>query len=207
MTAIMISMKFDLHIHTVVSDGINKPEEIIEYAAKAGLDGIALTDHDRMTYSPRLAELARKEKLILVPGVEITTPAGDILALGIEKIPKCVGRKDELVSYINNIIGEIHELGGIAVMAHPYGGMWAFSFAELIDRGKKLNFDAIEIFNASTSLEGNVKAMKLARKLKLPGIGGSDAHHIEIVGNAYTISNSSDILGAIKKGAIKVEWL
>ncbi len=39
-------MRFDLHVHTTYSDGDCTPRQVIEMAALAGLDGIAITDHD-----------------------------------------------------------------------------------------------------------------------------------------------------------------
>lgn len=39
-------MKFDLHVHTIYSDGVLSPEEVVDLAIDRGLDGIAITDHD-----------------------------------------------------------------------------------------------------------------------------------------------------------------
>ncbi|HVL33783.1 MAG TPA: PHP domain-containing protein [Actinomycetota bacterium] len=41
-------MKFDLHTHSTMSDGSCTPEEVVQRALDAGLDGIALTDHDAL---------------------------------------------------------------------------------------------------------------------------------------------------------------
>ena len=48
-------------------------------------------------------------------------------------------------------------------------------------------FDFIEAFNACEQEDSNACAMKLAKKYKKPGIGGSDAHKIECVSMGYTI--------------------
>ncbi|MEM7819421.1 MAG: CehA/McbA family metallohydrolase [Candidatus Aenigmatarchaeota archaeon] len=189
--------KFDLHIHTNFSDGIATPEDVLKYSKAVGLSGLAITDHDTLDGYKKAKNIAKKIGVILVPGVEITTPLGDILAYGIEEIPS--GTPLE-------IIDKIHSMDGVAAIAHPYGGYWTVSFADIIDIIKH-KIDAIEIFNATTPLEANIKAMKLAKKAKLPGIGGSDAHILEVVGTAFTISNTEDIVLAIKSGKIKVGWI
>ena len=198
--------KFDLHIHTNYSDGICTPEEVVKYAKRIGLDGIAITDHDTVKGSKKAELLAEKAGLIFVPGVEITTSFGDILALGIrEKIDGFGVRLPGIVQ----IIKKIHKKGGIAIIAHPFVGSWPNG--SLADHIKKLDIDAIEIFNAMTNdtfgIEPNVKAMELAKKLDMPGIAGSDAHFIELIGNAFTVSKTPDIISAIKKGEVKAGWL
>jgi predicted metal-dependent phosphoesterase TrpH len=186
--------KFDLHIHTNFSDGINSPEEVLRYAKKIGLDGIAITDHDTIRGSKKVRNLAKELEIILIPGVEITTEHGDILALGVEEVFS--GKPLE-------ILDKIRSSGGVSILAHPYGGYWRKSFAEM-DVVKE--FDAIEIFNASTPLESNIRAMELAKKLKKPGIAGSDAHYLDMVGTAFIITKN-DVIDSIRKGKIKIGWL
>ena len=45
-------MKVDLHIHTTYSDGVFSPEKIVDTAIDAGLDAIAITDHDNVLAYP-----------------------------------------------------------------------------------------------------------------------------------------------------------
>lgn len=65
-------MKCDLHCHSTRSDGSMRPEEILRYGKRLGLDAVALTDHDTLQ-DPRLQEEADRLGIRLVPGVEITT--------------------------------------------------------------------------------------------------------------------------------------
>jgi predicted metal-dependent phosphoesterase TrpH len=194
----MREKKFDLHVHTNCSDGINSPEEVLRYAKSIGLDGIAITDHDTVKGSKRVRKLAKELGIILIPGVEITTPYGDILALGVDEVFS--GSPSE-------IIEKIRKAGGVSILAHPYGGFWRKSFAEM---KTVKEFDAIEVFNAVTNdnfgIEANIKAMELAKKLKKPGTAGSDAHTLDMVGTAVTKAKG-DIIEAIKKGTAKIEWL
>jgi predicted metal-dependent phosphoesterase TrpH len=73
----------DLHIHTTFSDGDMTPEEMVADAQKAGLAGIAITDHDEVEGVRAAREVAGAD-FIVVPGVELSTSDGknDIHILG-----------------------------------------------------------------------------------------------------------------------------
>jgi predicted metal-dependent phosphoesterase TrpH len=64
-------MRIDLHTHSSVSDGTESPAELLATAQAAGLDVVALTDHDT-TAGWSLAEAARPPGLIVVPGMEMS---------------------------------------------------------------------------------------------------------------------------------------
>lgn len=73
-------MKVDLHIHTIYSDGVFSPERIVETAIDAGLNAIAITDHDNVLAYPIATAHAKKiakenssTPLEIIPGVEINT--------------------------------------------------------------------------------------------------------------------------------------
>lgn len=66
-----MSARIDLHTHTTASDGTTPPEELVREAAAAGLDVIALTDHDTTAGWDRAAE-ALPRGLSLVRGAEIS---------------------------------------------------------------------------------------------------------------------------------------
>ena len=65
-------MKIDLHAHSNVSDGTQAPAGVMESAAAAGLDVVALTDHDSTDGWAEAAAAARKSGVALVPGMEIS---------------------------------------------------------------------------------------------------------------------------------------
>jgi len=75
---------YDLHMHSTASDGMNTPKELVRIAAERGLRGIALTDHDTVAGLREAAEEAALVGLEFVPGIEISTRAGekDIHMLG-----------------------------------------------------------------------------------------------------------------------------
>ena len=96
-------------------------------------------------------------------------------------------------------------MGGVAIIAHPFVGVFPKAFRDFMDaiKGK---IDGIEIMNGNTPMPANFEAMRLAKKLGIPGTGGSDAHTIEDVGKAFTICEG-DILEDIRKNKIKTGWL
>ncbi|NTW12340.1 MAG: PHP domain-containing protein, partial [Anaerolineales bacterium] len=79
----------DLHIHTIYSyDGTASVPAVLKRAAQIGLDVIAVTDHDEIAGSLKALELAPAYGVEVIPGTEVTTSEGDLLALNVtEKIP------------------------------------------------------------------------------------------------------------------------
>lgn len=201
--------KFDLHIHSTCSkhklwgiDGINPPEEIVEVAVKTGLQGIAITDHNTLMGTERAIKFVKTNKIdiFIIPGAEIRSNAGDILALGIsEDIQKNLP--------ILDTIDAIKDQGGIAIAAHPY--KYNTNITQFLNPSIELKFDALEIFNAGVTLGRNHKARLLADKLKIPGIAVSDAHYKSSIGYTYTtmdpdVSTVDEALRAIQKGNITI---
>lgn len=65
-------MRIDLHAHSNVSDGTESPAGVMAAAAAAGLDVVALTDHDSTDGWDQASEAARSLGLTFVPGIEIS---------------------------------------------------------------------------------------------------------------------------------------
>ena len=67
----------DFHIHTNYSDGVFTPEKIVDTALEAGLQAIALTDHDNiLSYDiaqKYLNEIGKQDELEIIQGVEVNT--------------------------------------------------------------------------------------------------------------------------------------
>ena len=64
----------DLHIHTVCSDGVLTPKEVIDEALTNKVSTIAICDHDTIeAYNEELFEYAKEKNIKLIPGVEIST--------------------------------------------------------------------------------------------------------------------------------------
>ena len=171
-----------MHCHSFYSDdGLCSPEALLKSAKKKGLDGIALTDHDTTKGWNRAIKAAEKLRMSLILGEEIKIKKegktmGEVLGYFLKKEINPKGKT------IEQVINEIKEQGGVAIIAHPYH--WKKPFLQL-DKYKNLAH-GIEAFNArSQSKRGNQKAIDFAKKNKLVATAGSDAHHSLEIGNAY----------------------
>lgn len=69
----MMKKKFDLHLHSNLSDGDYPPSEVIRIAKKNGLKAISITDHNTCYGSNLKKKLADKKNLFYIHGVEIST--------------------------------------------------------------------------------------------------------------------------------------
>lgn len=69
----MSDASYDLHTHTVFSDGTLTPYELLERAASLGLAGVGITDHDTIAALPEADAIAPKFGLDVVHGVEVST--------------------------------------------------------------------------------------------------------------------------------------
>ena len=192
-------MKADLHIHTHHSgDNEQKLEEVFLMAKRLGLGAIGVTDHNTLKGGLEAKESA-PPGLIVIPAVEVTSDEGHILAYNIsDNVPR--GRS------VTETIDLIHELGGIAVAAHPYR-MWSGLGSEAILRNR---FDAIEAINGRNTQSGNRKGVELAQRAHLPMVAGSDAHRAEKIGEALTIfpddcRTVEELIMAILDGRTNVE--
>src|SRR6185369_6308771 len=68
----LAGMRIDLHTHSTVSDGTLPPAGVIDAAARAGLDVVALTDHDNLAGWPEAQQAATEHGIGFVPGVELS---------------------------------------------------------------------------------------------------------------------------------------
>lgn len=107
---------FELHTHTLHSDGSHTLLEMCRVAADLGLGGIALTDHNTVSGLLDADEVSRETGVAVLPGMEWTTFHGHMLTLG---APYCEWR-DLGQGDIAKGISRVHGQGGIVGIAHPY---------------------------------------------------------------------------------------
>lgn len=181
-----------MHVHTCYSvDSLITPEELVFYAKKRGLDGVAITDHDRLDGA---LKIAAETDFLIIPGIEISSSDGHVVALNVTGI---VSGKLSASETVNRI----HDAGGIAVACHPIG-----LFKGSLGKHTNSSFDAVEVINSSAiPFSYAVKqSMKIASRLGKPRLAGSDAHYGPEIGCAYTVVNAEpdvdDVIKAISEG-------
>ncbi|AFC98889.1 putative metal-dependent phosphoesterases (PHP family) [Methanocella conradii HZ254] len=192
-------LRFDLHVHTSYSqDGLSSVEEVLKAAAAAGLDGVAITDHDTTAGAIHALEIVDRiaPGLLVIPGIEVSTRSGHLIVLGVTRdIPARMS--------VQETIKEAKRLGGTIVVPHPYNrprhGM-------PIPEGA----DAAEVYNSRHILGlHNRIALRRARDLGLPGVAGSDAHQASLVGSAITLIKAdktvNSVLESIKQGKTSID--
>jgi hypothetical protein len=177
-------IKLDLHIHSQYSgDGVGSPKEIIKSVRKKGLNGLAITDHNTVEGGLGALKVAPKD-FIIIPGIEISSADGHIIALNVkENIPRDLST----VETVDKII----ELGGIPIIPHLFrsmSGIKPVNLKKVIDK-----ISAIEVYNACSTAQTNLKTANTAKKFNLGGTGGSDSHIPKFAGNAYTTIDTTDI--------------
>lgn len=202
-------MKFDLHCHTQEGslDGKIPISEYIQALQRQGFHGMLVTDHNSYngfrTYRDQCK--AKFKDFVVLKGIEYDTiDAGHILIIMPEnvklKLLECRGLPVRILQDI------VHLYGGILGPAHPCGERHLSITQTRIykkhpDIMKK--FDFVEGYNSCESPESNQKALELAAAYQLPAFGGSDSHHVNCVGTAYTqipgcISKESDLISCVK---------
>lgn len=190
-------IKADLHIHTTFSyDSLISPKTLIEQlVGHPYINVAAITDHDTTDGITTTLNLAKPyPDILIIPGVEISTPDGDIIVLGTQQLPPKPWS-------ITSVVDFAKKNDFISIAAHPYRE-WGLG-----DLTPTSNVDAIEVLNGASSSQANKKARQLAKSLNLPAVAGSDSHKPSELFNTYTeinaSLNASDILKAIKKGHVK----
>ncbi len=173
-------MKYDLHNHTHYSPCSSlKPEILLKLTKRRGMNGIAVTDHNSIKGALKVKKLNRDKDFEVIIGDEVRTNYGDILAFYIHEEIKSRN--------LFSVIDEVKAQGGLIAIAHPF----RISINPILNFRYpipkiKAKIDAIECFNSRMLPGNNEKAQKLAKKLEIPGIGGSDAHFRFEVGKAHT---------------------
>lgn len=171
-----VTVAIDPHVHSEGSyDSRESVELILEHVRDIDLDGVVVTDHDAIEESLRAVELAPEYGLLGIPGVEVSTRDGHLLAIGVETRPQRGQPLDETVECVR-------DLGGVAIVPHPFQRS-----RHGVRRRRLTDCDAVEVYN-SMVFTGyrNRQADTFATAAGYSKVGASDAHFLPNVGRAYT---------------------
>lgn len=177
----------DLHIHTVHShDGTCSVAAVLKYASEyTNLSVVAITDHNSIRGNVEAMQLAPMYGLEVIPGCEISTADGHLLALFIkELIPARLS--------LFETIERVGEQGGICVAPHPSArGTSALSFEviaqAIADTDLRKVLVGIEAFNGGLFYSGqNDLIEEECRRYPMAQCGNSDAHILGMIGQGMT---------------------
>lgn len=162
----------DLHVHTPGSsdakaDNYGTAADIVNAALEAGLDTIAVTDHNTAVWCDDVAQAAQGTNLIVLPGVEISTTEGHLLAIWeegtssetIRDLLVALGIKSadhgrlEIAAKSNLVHSakKVAEYGGVAIAAH-------------VDRPRGLLGIEVKDHLRSTLMEPSISAVEIFKR-------------------------------------------
>jgi predicted metal-dependent phosphoesterase TrpH len=188
----------DLHIHSIYShDGVATVPAILDHVKRNTLlDVIAITDHDAIDGAREAMNLAPAYALEVIPGIEISTAEGHLLALFVtELVPRDMSLIDTVIC--------VSEMGGICIAPHPGGRREgcldaAALFTALADDEVSDTLIGLETHNASLlNLRDNQRAVGMAQAMRLSPIGSSGAHLLYMIGRGATIFPGASV-GALR---------
>ena len=198
--------KLDLHVHTPESmcygDKSVTPEQIIDAAVASGLNLIAITDHNTVAAIDGIRKAAEKSELCVLPGMELSTIGGHVIALFEKDTP--IGELEDFLDYIGiaregrgdaitmahgslvEVCEKIEERGGIAIAAHIE--RWPSGFLETnLTRKVKMGIHSSRYLSAleltvpqDRDLWNNGQVRGYPKKYAC--IQGSDAHALVDIG-------------------------
>jgi predicted metal-dependent phosphoesterase TrpH len=177
----------DLHIHTIHSyDGTATVPAVLKHVAdNTNLDVIAITDHDSLAGLQEGLTLAPRYGLEMIPGCEVTTSEGHLLALFIDR-PIQAG-----LTFLQTI-RQVKAQGGICIAAHPTArGTSSVTFEILQETLGQLDAQGVlvgvEAFNAGlVYTRSNANVAEMSRGLPIAQVGDSDAHILKMIGHGVS---------------------
>ncbi len=192
------AVRLDLHVHARWSpDSRLTLDAIVARLPHVGLRGFALTDHNTVEGHAALAALQQRYPTYLfLPGIEVSTRDGHLLAYGVRETPPPHRPAGETAEWVR-------ERGGVPVLAHP--------FRRVHGAGRRLAetvpVPAIETRNGHNSEIANLRAEGVAAHRAVGMTGGSDAHALADVGRAFTefdpaVATVDDLLDALRRGRV-----
>ena len=206
-------MLIDLHTHThpLSHDSLLSPDELIEAAKAARLDGVCLTEHDFFWDPTEVAALRKRHNFLVIPGIEVNTEDGHIVVFGLARFVYGMHRMHELARLVD-------AAGAVMIAAHPYRrqlpfelrheGDWTQALERAVANPAVAHVTAIETQNGRGTDRENAFSTEVAARLNLPNTGSSDAHERKDIGRAATqldrkITNLEGLITELRAGRVK----
>lgn len=185
-------VRIDFHTHSSVSaDGWMAPTELVDAAMAAGIDRVAITDHDEIHGA--VHAFAERPNHVIV-GEEVRCANGThLIGLFLSgRIPSGLS-VDETARRIRN-------QGGIVYAPHPFAYAWRANWHA---RQSLAVADVAEVFNSRAFLpHWNRRAWSAAQDCGLPTAAGSDSHFAREFGRAYTEMPDFSTVGEFRQALL-----
>jgi hypothetical protein len=195
-------LKADLHLHTS-EDPREKlkysAKETIKYASKLGFRVLSITNHNVLTYNKKLALYAKKNGILLIPGIELKIEGKDVLLYNIKKEEI---KKIKTLADLRNLRRDI-----LVIAPHPFYkrpqclGERVIEYRDCFDALEHSHF-YFKFFNF------NRRAEKVAERYRFPLVSFSDAHYLWQIGLTYSLIQArpqiESVFTAIKENRVKL---
>lgn len=174
----------DLHVHTSryspCAESLN-PDKLVIQARRRKLDGMVITEHDRIwSYNDINLLQAQATDVRFYRGVEVSSASGHFIVIGIHDLSGI-----EPGISIEALIDRVTPQGAALILVHHhlvYSNL--ISPRAIADMPQAIT--AIEVASSVTFGQHQHEAENIAGHRGWTAVGGSDAHHLENVGIAYT---------------------
>jgi hypothetical protein len=218
--------RVDLHVHTPGSQDMadkwraSGPDDVVRLALAAGLDVIAVTDHNSVEWCERVMHAAAGTGLSVLPGVEISTSEGHVLAVFHPGAPISevrdllvragisaadAGNLNALTNLrIDDVADQIEKAGGVAIAAHLDGpkGFWTLTAPTGVRRQQIHACSSIRAFElhdpalAEQLWDGSIDGYPR----QVPSVQGSDcwpehgdAHQLDAIGRRHCLLRLDEV--------------
>ncbi|HWF57870.1 MAG TPA: PHP domain-containing protein [Candidatus Dormibacteraeota bacterium] len=188
----------EVHAHTLASDGMVTPVDLVRAGAAAGLQVVCITDHDTIPDLGEAIETGQTLGVDVVRGEEVTCvfpPGTHIVALFID-------RQIRMHMSVEDTVDAIHDQGGLAIVAHPFMPTYFASMSErrLERLLESRTVDGIELRHTAPVLPGTWKRLDefySARREQLGAVLGAGDSHFggADIGRVVTVFEGSGALG------------
>ena len=199
--------RVDLHVHTKryspCAELLN-PDKLVMQARKMGLDGVVITEHDRLWDLEDLQQLqVQATDVRFYRGVEVSSASGHFVVIGLNDLDGIWPGIS-----IEDLIHTIKPQKAALILVHHHL-IYSNIASPRAVKDMPQEIDAIEVASSITFGQNQKNAVEIAHKRGWTAVAGSDAHSIERLGAAYTNfkhlpENETQLAAAIHCGACTV---
>jgi predicted metal-dependent phosphoesterase TrpH len=191
-------MIIDLHVHEEIFSACScmSLEDAVTFARCHGLDALCITNHNSLDIGG--GDFLRTVDFPVFVGVEVSTLQGDMLAFGLQSLPRVTPTAQAFVDFVA-------AQDGFSCAAHPFRD-WSTVLGNCLDSLRGL--DGVETLNGGNNNYENRRAFQACARLGLVALGGSDAHRGRDVGRCATwfpepVTSMRELIQALKSGGCR----